>query len=224
MLAAIRAYEELAKTCDNGGTSDGFSYDSFVNAVEAQLKSLGVENPRNTVKQGGVGSEFFETTCRKFYASAGGRCPATVSVIGAIAAQETVKACTHVLTPLTQWLLFESLDSIDLGSASSTQANREAALDDDVVKVYGKEVADELRSLRCLLVGSGAIGCELLKTMALMNVGVGPSASPEDANEAKAAAGSESCGVWKGMEEGGVVVTDMDNIEKSNLSRQLLFR
>ena len=50
------------------------------------------------------------------------------------------------------------------------------------------------------VVGAGAIGCELLKCLALMGVGV------------DAAAG------------GAVHLTDMDAISTSNLNRQFLFR
>ena len=46
--------------------------------------------------------------------------------------------------------------------------------------------------------GAGAIGCEILKNLAMMGVGACP--------------------------EGAVYVTDMDIIEKSNLNRQFLFR
>jgi ubiquitin-activating enzyme E1 len=49
-----------------------------------------------------------------------------------------------------------------------------------------------------LQVGAGAIGCEILKSFAMMGVGCGPG--------------------------GSVTVTDMDTIEKSNLNRQFLFR
>ena len=50
----------------------------------------------------------------------------------------------------------------------------------------------------CDKVGAGAIGCELLKNWAMMGVGVG--------------------------DNGHIIVTDMDVIEKSNLNRQFLFR
>ncbi len=49
-----------------------------------------------------------------------------------------------------------------------------------------------------LKVGSGAIGCEMLKNFAMMGVGC--------------------------REGGHIYVTDMDSIEKSNLNRQFLFR
>jgi len=52
--------------------------------------------------------------------------------------------------------------------------------------------------LRYFLVGAGAIGCEMLKNWAMMGVGCG--------------------------KDGSVLVTDMDHVEKSNLSRQFLFR
>jgi ubiquitin-activating enzyme E1 len=48
------------------------------------------------------------------------------------------------------------------------------------------------------LVGSGAIGCEMLKNWAMIGLGTG--------------------------EQGQIFVTDMDTIEKSNLNRQFLFR
>jgi molybdopterin/thiamine biosynthesis adenylyltransferase len=43
----------------------------------------------------------------------------------------------------------------------------------------------------------------------------------EDGAEAE---GGEMQGLWAGMRTGGLVVADMDGIEKSNLNRQLLFR
>ena len=48
--------------------------------------------------------------------------------------------------------------------------------------------------LESILVGSGAIGCEMLKNWAMMGLGSGP--------------------------EGKIFITDNDSIEKSNLNRQ----
>ncbi len=52
--------------------------------------------------------------------------------------------------------------------------------------------------LQVFLVGAGALGCEFIKNFAMMGLGVGS--------------------------RGQVTVTDDDVIEKSNLSRQFLFR
>ena len=69
---------------------------------------------------------------------------------------------------------------------------------DGQVAVFGRALQAQLEKLSVFLVGAGALGCELLKNLALMGVATG---------------------------DGGLVtVTDDDTIEKSNLSRQFLFR
>jgi len=69
---------------------------------------------------------------------------------------------------------------------------------DDQIKIYGREVQEKLGKIKTFMVGAGALGCEYIKTFALMGVG---------------------CGL-----EGRVHCTDNDNIEVSNLNRQFLFR
>lgn len=59
---------------------------------------------------------------------------------------------------------------------------------------FQKKIANS----KVFLVGSGAIGCEMLKNWALLGLGSGS--------------------------DGYIVVTDNDSIEKSNLNRQFLFR
>ena len=64
--------------------------------------------------------------------------------------------------------------------------------------VFGAELQAKLSGLNLFLVGAGALGCEFVKNLACMGVST---------------AGG-----------GRVTVTDDDVIEKSNLSRQFLFR
>jgi len=65
--------------------------------------------------------------------------------------------------------------------------------------VFGLESQKKLGSLKLLVVGAGALGCEILKNLALMGVST--------------------------LADGGVAyVTDPDSIEMSNLNRQFLFR
>ena len=70
---------------------------------------------------------------------------------------------------------------------------------DSVRVVFGDAMVAKLASLNYFLVGAGAIGCEVLKNWSLIGLGE------------KGAGGK-------------ILVTDMDRIEKSNLSRQFLFR
>ena len=75
--------------------------------------------------------------------------------------------------------------------------------------VFGREFQKKVSSQRWFVVGAGAIGCELLKNFCMM--GLGCRLNGGDAGE--------ETGV-----KAGIVVTDMDTIEKSNLNRQFLFR
>eukprot|EP01007_Sphenomonas_quadrangularis_P000835 NODE_168_length_1941_cov_75.507400_g126_i0.p1 GENE.NODE_168_length_1941_cov_75.507400_g126_i0~~NODE_168_length_1941_cov_75.507400_g126_i0.p1 ORF type:complete len:617 (-),score=283.06 NODE_168_length_1941_cov_75.507400_g126_i0:90-1910(-) len=68
---------------------------------------------------------------------------------------------------------------------------------DGQIAVFGKAFQKRLGETRLFIVGAGALGCEFLKNYAMMGIGTSG---------------------------GKMVVTDMDSIEKSNLSRQFLFR
>lgn len=138
------------------------------------------------------------------------QCPATVSVLGAMAAQEVVKACTHSYTPLSQLYISHPYNrpadsSRDLRSpvekkrhTFSSKVNDEIFRSIEAEKLYGSRVATKLNDLRVFVIGVGAIGCEVLKILQQMGVGQSPA--------------------------GSVTITDPDFIERSNLNRQLFFR
>ncbi|KAL7540920.1 hypothetical protein ACHAWF_006817, partial [Thalassiosira exigua] len=131
------------------------------------------------------------------------------AVAGALGAQEALKAATGLYNPVRQFLLYDC-DEVLLRVGSAGVEAGERSLEDcaspGMAYVLGRRATDELARSRLFLVGAGAIGCELLKNLAAMGAGGGGSGS------------------GKGERRGGIVLTDMDTIEKSNLSRQLLFR
>lgn len=116
------------------------------------------------------------------------------AVIGGIVAQEVIKACTGKFHPIQQFLYFDSLESLP---SVPTDTDSLGSRYDCQIAVFGQAFQRRLAELRGFVVGAGAIGCELLKVFALMGVSGGT---------------------------GLLTVTDMDNIEKSNLNRQFLFR
>ena len=93
---------------------------------------------------------------------------AVVSIMGSIVASETIKLITNKYTPINQFFDWE---------------------EDGITGSYKDKITDS----EWFVVGSGAIGCELLKNLAYLNVKK-------------------------------IKITDPDTIEKSNLSRQFLFR
>lgn len=120
------------------------------------------------------------------------------AMFGGIVGQEVVKACSGKFHPLFQFFYFDSLESLPLeqpqGHVMLGTDNRYSAQ----VCVFGHQLQQKLQDAKVFVVGAGALGCEYLKNLALMGV---------------------ACG-----SKGKLIVTDDDVIEKSNLSRQFLFR
>jgi ubiquitin-activating enzyme E1 len=118
---------------------------------------------------------------------------------GGLAAQEVLKAVSGKFSPITQWLYFDSLESLPDNSARTEDLCQplNSRYDGQIV-VFGREFQEKLSNVKEFLVGAGAIGCEMLKNWAMIGLATGPN--------------------------GKISVTDMDSIEKSNLNRQFLFR
>ncbi|NXS24327.1 UBA1 enzyme, partial [Mystacornis crossleyi] len=132
--------------------------------------------------------------------SAGDLCP-MAAVVGALAAQEVLKAITGKFLPLDQWLYFDALECLALaGTAQLTETDcaPRGSRYDGQIAVFGANFQEKLGHQKYLVVGAGAIGCELLKNFAMMGLAAGP--------------------------DGELIVTDMDTVALSNLHRQLLYR
>jgi ubiquitin-activating enzyme E1 len=122
------------------------------------------------------------------------------AIMGGYAGQEVVKACSSKFTPLSQLFYYAAVDCLPTGDEAAAAAEFAArgSRYDDQIGVFGAKLHEMLANMRYFLVGAGAIGCEMLKNFAMMGVGT--------------------------QGRGGLCVTDMDTIEKSNLNRQFLFR
>lgn len=130
-----------------------------------------------------------------------GDLPAMVVFYGGLIAQEVLKACSGKFCPIKQWLYFDSLESLPASAEyprSEETCKPIGSRYDNQIAVFGLEFQKKLANLKIFLVGSGAIGCEMLKNWAMMGIASGP--------------------------DGKIYITDNDSIEKSNLNRQFLFR
>jgi ubiquitin-activating enzyme E1 len=117
------------------------------------------------------------------------------AIFGAIASQECLKAASGLYNPLRQFLLYDCDEVLPTNLVDNKAV---AAASSGLSYIFGEKITQEFQGKKIFVVGAGAIGCELLKNLAAM--------------------GAATC------ENGMVLVTDMDTIEHSNLSRQLLFR
>jgi len=120
------------------------------------------------------------------------------ATLGGMMGQEVLKACSGKFTPLQGFFYLDADECLPDKPQDPALYKPIGSRYDSQIAVFGKDMQDKLLDLNYFIIGAGAIGCEMLKHWALMGVACGP--------------------------KGRVHVTDMDRIEKSNLSRQFLFR
>merc|ERR1719418_238880 len=122
------------------------------------------------------------------------------AAMGGIVAQEVMKACSGKFMPIKQWLYFDALECLpeDRSGLTEESCKPTGSRYDGQIAVFGQDFQAKILKQKYFVVGAGAIGCELFKNFAMLGLGA--------------------------SEDGKIIVTDMDHIEKSNLNRQFLFR
>nr|CAH8849192.1 unnamed protein product [Trichobilharzia regenti] len=192
-------FKALSRYRDHNGSlpkpwckEDAHTFVGFVHKVNEELKGTEAAVP-----------DVDEKLATLFAYVSSGQCSPIQSVIGSFAAQEVMKACSGKFTPLQQWAYFDAVECLPEGSigdfvVSESDAKPIGSRYDSQIAIFGHTFQEKIKQLKYFIVGSGAIGCELLKNFALIGVGAGKS--------------------------GKIIVTDMDLIERSNLNRQFLFR
>lgn len=148
-------------------------------------------------EQGSV--QLDENLLRELSYQARGDLGPMAALFGGLAAQEVLKAVSGKFHPIVQWLYFDSLESLPTSVKRSEKlCSPLNTRYDGQIAVFGSDFQDKLANVNEFLVGAGAIGCEMLKSWAMIGLATGP--------------------------RGKISVADMDQIEKSNLNRQFLFR
>jgi ubiquitin-activating enzyme E1 len=137
-----------------------------------------------------------EDAVAKFSLFARTELPGFTAFLGGVAAQEMAKGFGKYL-PIHQWFYGDYFELLPGGTTPPADAKASDSRYSYQVSIFGQAIQDKIFKQRWFLVGCGALGCEYLKGYALMGLGA------------------------KG---GKVIVTDMDRVELSNLSRQFLFR
>ncbi|KAJ1992899.1 E1 ubiquitin-activating protein [Coemansia sp. RSA 1358] len=144
-------------------------------------------------------TELDDELIKKLSYQAAGDLPPMVAVFGGLVAQEVLKACTGKFSPIKNFMYFDALECLPIGfKPTEEDLTPTGSRYDGQIAVFGRKFQEKIANYREFLVGSGAIGCEMLKNWAMMGLATGPN--------------------------GVIHITDMDTIEKSNLNRQFLFR
>ena len=143
--------------------------------------------------------ELDEKLLRELSYQARGDLAPMAAFFGGLAAQEVLKSVSGKFHPVVQWLYFDSLESLPASVQRSEDLCKPiGSRYDGQIAVFGKDFQDKIANINEFLVGAGAIGCEMLKNWAMIGLSTG--------------------------NDGKITITDMDQIEKSNLNRQFLFR
>ncbi|KAJ9613057.1 E1 ubiquitin-activating protein [Cladophialophora chaetospira] len=158
-----------------------------------------LELTKKLFKESGEADEINDKLITELSYQAQGDLSPMAAFFGGLTAQEVLKAVSGKFTPIVQWLYYDSLESIPTSVGRNEELCKPTGSRyDGQIAVFGKEYQDKLSNVKNFLVGTGAIGCEMLKNYAMIGLGTGP--------------------------KGHITVTDNDSIEKSNLNRQFLFR
>ncbi|KAL8953371.1 MAG: hypothetical protein Q9222_000748 [Ikaeria aurantiellina] len=143
--------------------------------------------------------ELDEKIIRELSYQAQGDLSPMAALFGGLAAQEVLKSVSGKFHPIMQWLYFDSLESLPSSVKRSEELCKPTGSRyDGQIAVFGTGFQEKIANVNQFLVGAGAIGCEMLKSWALIGLATGS--------------------------KGKISVADMDQIEKSNLNRQFLFR
>lgn len=134
-------------------------------------------------------SNFEDKKIQKLIRSSNIEIMPVISIIGSIGSMEVIKLITGKFTPINQWMVYSDPEVIPDSQPSD--------ISEGLGNLFGQEFKDRLEKTDWLMVGCGAIGCEMLKNLSKLNISTNG---------------------------GKFYVTDPDHIETSNLSRQFLFR
>ena len=130
------------------------------------------------------------TTLRRLARVASCELSPMCALMGGVAGQEVLKAVTGKFTPLQQWLYVDASHALPEGAEGVSEEQQEEEEEREMAKsaaaapttfsaarlhqqslVFGAALTARLASVHYFLVGAGAIGCEMLKNLALMGVG-----------------------------------------------------
>jgi ubiquitin-activating enzyme E1 len=172
----------------------------------------------------------FSMTCR-------GNLSPVCAQLGGVLGQEILKACSGKFMPILQWYYYDAFEALPDIQPSMEDVSPINCRYDGQIMIFGKVFQNKISSLNMFLVGAGAIGCEMLKNWAMMgvacsltnissftNVTTSSSSSSHSGDQSNNSSSSSSSSSSNPRKEGKIIITDMDQIEKSNLSRQFLFR
>lgn len=112
---------------------------------------------------------------RKFCFTLRGDLLPICSIIGGIVSHEVLKVLSHKYIPITQWYYMDYLDligdeEITTHTDYTCRNYKTKTKYDGLVNIFGKRFLETIQNTVPFVIGSGAIGCELVKNLGMMGV------------------------------------------------------
>jgi ubiquitin-activating enzyme E1 len=117
----------------------------------------------------GIDSDSQKNIIKKLSYTCAGKTSPMDSIIGSIVSQEVIKAISHRYTPIKQWMYIDYTSLISIDSQPDLAINNLRY--GSQINIFGNELQNKINNSDIFIVGAGAIGCELLKNLAMVGVG-----------------------------------------------------
>lgn len=163
LINNISILESMKEENENSKNFDKVLANLFWDFADTEFPAT-IEDLKNWLDTKGkrLNSNYPVSYLRKIIKSLYYQIPCFESIIGAFASNEVIKLLTNKFEPIDQWLFFSEPDLIPD--------------EDDILKetgeiitpLFGNKCKDFIEKSKWLLVGCGAIGCEMLKNLSLL--------------------------------------------------------
>jgi ubiquitin-activating enzyme E1 len=91
------------------------------------------------------------------------------AIIGSIACQEIMKACSGKFHPINQWLYYDIISCLDKELIERKNIIKDRYYSQRLI--FGNDFQNKLNDSKIFVVGTGAIGCEHLKNFSMIGIG-----------------------------------------------------
>lgn len=101
--------------------------------------------------------------------------PIIGAYLGGLVSQEVIKAITNKYMPIKQFFTFHFNEMVQKAPEEADHLEKLHIKEDEEFRslkiVLGQEGSKKIEELKTFVIGAGAIGCELLKNFAMINMG-----------------------------------------------------
>ena len=137
-------------------------YNKIIGKIKEDIKK---KKDENWIKKIG---NINENIVKKICINSINEIPCLTSFLGGIVSQEIIK-CIGIFFPINQWAIFDFNDNNYISDSLLNNENNISRYN-NLYNIFGKEKILHLQNKKIFLIGTGSLGCELLKQFGLLGI------------------------------------------------------